>query len=465
MQLTPSQAQAEQEFYQFLIHPFQRFFCLSGYAGCGKTTLLNHLIQNMAGVLNMMKVAGGLEIDQVIIYPTATTNKAVAVVHDSIDRKAIPNVDGLPLTVEQATTVYSLLGLTVFTDYTTGKQSLRRNNRNNLASFGFSGDFQLVLVDEASFLDDEGLNHILTIAEEENLKVVFIGDKYQLVSPGAESIAPPAFDKAYPEANLKEIMRNGGAIAQLAGAYREKVADFRKPWPTIVANQQDIIYCNGDEFRNVIHQHFGPGQSVQDNRIVAFTNNQVEAYNHYIRGQLLGHTDPTKFASGEWVQVNSMLKNSGLPTDTLVQLGEVYGAVRHETKPLKTPVEVVIEGQMIRFAGGKNGFFSPCDKQEVKNLLAAHKRAKNWSDYYRIKEQWADLRAPYACTVHKSQGSTYANVFVDLDDIGTCRDPMTVARLMYVAVSRPRTRLFLYGRLPDKYGGAVDVQLQPSTQT
>ena len=55
--------------------------------------------------------------------------------------------------------------------------------------------------------------------------------------------------------------------------------------------------------------------------------------------------------------------------------------------------------------------------------------------------------------MHKSQGSTYDTVFIDLENIGSCRNPDQVARMLYVAVSRARNRIFLFGKLPTKYGG------------
>ena len=44
-------------------------------------------------------------------------------------------------------------------------------------------------------------------------------------------------------------------------------------------------------------------------------------------------------------------------------------------------------------------------------------------------------------------------VFIDLDNIGSCNNPDQVARMLYVAISRARNRIFLFGKLPAKYGG------------
>ena len=61
------------------------------------------------------------------------------------------------------------------------------------------------------------------------------------------------------------------------------------------------------------------------------------------------------------------------------------------------------------------------------------------------ENRWVDLRAAYACTVNKSQGSTFDKVFIDIDDIARCNNGEQIARLMYVAVSRARNTVYLTG--------------------
>ena len=43
--------------------------------------------------------------------------------------------------------------------------------------------------------------------------------------------------------------------------------------------------------------------------------------------------------------------------------------------------------------------------------------------------------------------STYDKVFVDLDDISKCNSGNTIARMLYVACSRPKSKLYLIGDL------------------
>jgi hypothetical protein len=59
-----------------------------------------------------------------------------------------------------------------------------------------------------------------------------------------------------------------------------------------------------------------------------------------------------------------------------------------------------------------------------------------WFDFYRLQKYFADLRPGYCLTVHKSQGSTYNNVFIDVNDIVSNPDHEETLRCLYVAVSR-----------------------------
>ena len=95
-------------------------------------------------------------------------------------------------------------------------------------------------------------------------------------------------------------------------------------------------------------------------------------------------------------------------------------------------------------------------------------RAAKWKEYYNFKKQFLiatnikqadqikykrDLDYAFAITSHKSQGSTYDNVFVDVNDMiftstgSTYADYEQMLRRLYVACSRARKELVLsFGR-------------------
>jgi ATP-dependent exoDNAse (exonuclease V) alpha subunit len=66
---------------------------------------------------------------------------------------------------------------------------------------------------------------------------------------------------------------------------------------------------------------------------------------------------------------------------------------------------------------------------------------------HQIDQSWIDLRAAYAQTINKSQGSTYDKVFIDLDNVSRCHVGDQIARMMYVGVSRARSQVIFTGDL------------------
>src|SRR5690606_22846796 len=68
----------------------------------------------------------------------------------------------------------------------------------------------------------------------------------------------------------------------------------------------------------------------------------------------------------------------------------------------------------------------------------AKARAFAWRNYFAFKENVFCFDFKHAMTIHKSQGSTYENVYLDMDDLAKCstRDLNMYLRLLYVGISR-----------------------------
>ena len=102
---------------------------------------------------------------------------------------------------------------------------------------------------------------------------------------------------------------------------------------------------------------------------------------------------------------------------------------------------------------GRSGYiYAANDFDQFTKYLKKLVKDKNWYKYYYYKEHVADLRNTDVLTVHKAQGSTFDNVLIDLSDLSTCRNPDEFRRLMYVAFTRAKNKVFLTGKLSQKYG-------------
>ena len=65
--------------------------------------------------------------------------------------------------------------------------------------------------------------------------------------------------------------------------------------------------------------------------------------------------------------------------------------------------------------------------------------------YYQILDVFADINYGYCMTVHKSQGSTYDNVYVDINNILTVKiDDSQKTKCLYTAITRAANNLKLF---------------------
>jgi hypothetical protein len=158
-------------------------------------------------------------------------------------------------------------------------------------------------------------------------------------------------------------------------------------------------------------------------------------YNHHIRDRALG--DPN-FQIGDYAVCNKFVSanKKTIKTDQLVCItGISVDTEKHGVLGNWMTIDYQFE------------LFFP-KSLEAKKALIKQARAMEWFDVVEEAEnRWIDLRAAYACTINKAQGSTFDRVFIDLDDIARCNSGDQIARMLYVGVSRAREQVFLTGDL------------------
>ena len=411
--LSPGQVAAENRFVQFLADEQEKVLVLRGYSGTGKSTLVKHLLGNLENYLKSIKL---IDPDYVIppIQLTATTHKAA----DNLAQ----------ITGMDVTTVHSFLGLRLHTDYMTGKKELRAVETSRKYAY-------LIFIDEASYIDSRTLG--LIFQQAINCKIVFIGDPAQLLMPRSPNA--PVFVAGFPEAALTETMRqmvNGvpqaNPITDLATEFRYTVETGK--WPEKVTVDGEFVkWMPRTEFIKAIEEEFNRSDwSFNHSKVLAWTNERVISFNKHIRSILKG--DP-KLQVGDYVDNNSYIKvGSGqIKTDQTVRIDEIEEL---------TEIHGVVGNWMT--VDRTLRVFHPLDRTE-KNKAAARLRADGQFKAALDVENWADLRAVFAQTINKAQGSTYDRVFIDLDDIKKCNMGNLIARMLYVGISRARTQVILTG--------------------
>lgn len=406
--LTDGQEAAWEFFIAFLLAENMPVMRLAGYAGTGKSTLVRLLLKRLEAYKETWKLLTGDDLPYTIQL-TATTNKAAEALR--------------LLTGQNVQTIHSFLGLRVHTDYTTGRKQLIPGKK------AYTKHEYLLFVDEASMVDPRLLE--LIFDQTRNCKIVFMGDPAQL--PPVKFNGCPVFLAEFPEAALTEVVRQaaGSPINELATQFRHTVADG--VWRPFTPDGDTVIHLDREAFDQALMAEMSrPDWKYADSKLLAYTNARAIVYNNALRAHVQGNPE---LQPGDYAVCNSYVRvdEKKISTDDLVYIKEIEAP---ET----------IHNIRGRYVTVNEDFrtFAPYDPKDIERAMKWATDNKKWS-IQREVEGWIDLRAAYAQTVNKSQGSTYDRVFIDLDDIASCTNGNLIARLMYVAVSRARYQVYLTG--------------------
>ena len=420
--LNDCQKKAINALLQFLVDPKQFEFVLEGYAGTGKTTMISHFIDNYDKYKKSMEMLGASFPEFREIAITATTRKAASVLAQTM------NVDPI--------TIHSYLGLVLKNDYNTGETKLTVSKSARVT------ENCLIIIDEASFIDPKLKQYIKNMTR--NCKIIYMGDPCQLISVNTDK--SPIFGVGLPTVRLTTIERNKGTISDLSAMYRDTVeSGVFKP---VFEDGNTVRIVDPDTFQNEIEASFSNKSFIPDSsaKVLAWTNDRVNVYNNFIR-ECKGITDPIN--EGETLITNKPIMQP--------QSEEIAYSTDRPVKIVKAEAmtQLGVQGYSVTLRGGLP-LFVPTERWKVKMILKKLASQRRWDEYFDIKNHWGDLRPVYASTVHKSQGSTYDKVFIDLSDIGSCKEPEDTARLLYVATSRPSKEIVMCGELPPHYMGEAN---------
>jgi exodeoxyribonuclease-5 len=368
---------------QAFLNSDQKEFCLTGQAGTGKTYMLFSILGESAAYC-------------------ATTNKAASVLRSLTGK---------------ADTIHSLLSLTVKNDFSSGKTSLIRNPK----ATPIRG--KVIVVDEASMVD-RYLHEIIREMCSES-KIIYVGDDAQLppVASGNFSV----FKLDLPTAGLTQVMRSLDTpqITQLSTALRAAV--FNGQNVAISERAPDILRINAHAAHDIV-TYMVQNDKWHSTILLSYTNARATAAVKVIRGAA---NKPASLIPGDTVVVNSAFKmgEDWIPTDSMVEIQSI--------SPVDGSPHLIVAhtdyGDMITYK----------DNSKLQAAIAKAAAEKDWNEYFKLKQTFIDLRHAEALTIHKSQGSTFETVFVDMGSLATCRNPNERRRLLYVACSRAKSKLYL----------------------
>lgn len=407
------------------------FIALSGFAGVGKTFVTTKLIEHFVKKLDYK------------VLLTTPTHKSLEVA------KYMLNLQGLSIPTR---TLHSYLDIRLVIDFLKGTKVFKRDKIDG--QFDYEKDLDILIVDESSMVSNELLEFIVENLEQSKLKsVLFIGDPYQLPpvdegQNGVESLPKKYF--------LKEVVRQAkdSYIKMIAIRLKDCIKDKKyipimEIFDTTKYPQLKIFYETKDMYDDFCLE----SEWFKNNKIVlSYTNSEVDAFNRVLRNRY-------------WAQQNIFPKDALIVGDIIIfnetyqddfRNSEIVTLAKVEKKQ-NNAIEVDVDGEKVPLlffdctssdgrtfkavspdhSSGYNAFLLELSK-EARNTKNNEERKKLWRRYFAIKNEYADIKYIHASTIHKSQGSTFNTVYIDLASLINLshKDKDLAYRLMYVAVTR-----------------------------
>lgn len=421
-QLNEEQRAAFMDVLAWLNDPSRKYHRVSGGAGTGKS----FFISKVADDILRHKGPDSRLIDVAI---TATTNKAAAVLAASMPHRR-----------SDIGTIYSYMNLRVSQNFSDGTQKIVPT-RNWVVH-----DCTLIIVDEASMVNANLMEYI-DKGTTSDCKILFVGDKNQL-APVKESLSP-VYAQPISESLLIHPVRNAEQPALMELCEQAKQTVLTGVFTKIKEVPGVIDFIDGNQMKGILEREYH--QEDAGKRVLSYTNQRVLQYNDYVR-QLRGYTKP--FEVGEVVTNNQsaeLVTKERLYTDQMVKIvsideeyfdGQIVPG--HDIPMMRLTVADIDTGAEYYV----NVFADYVDRT---NVLKHYGGLKKWDRYFKVRDNYPDLRSVAASTTHKAQGSTYQSVIVDLADIGKSTNKEQTARMQYVALSRPKHRIYIRGELPERY--------------
>ena len=440
---------------------------LTGAGGTGKTFITKYIIAHC-------------KYSNSVIKCTSPTHKACRVFSQALGGK---NVD----TIQSTFGLRLDLRLEDFDPNTPQFNPMAKPKLENV---------RLLLIDEASMLPAKLVTFICNKCKELEIKIIFIGDAYQLAP--VNEFKSIAFDRCYKVYHLKQVVRQAAnnPITSLLNLLRYDIEHKTYRFLEYVSNHvgatnyndigEGFSICNSTAFKNVIDMSFSDEaytKNIDMYRIIGYTNPCVSGWNNYIRNTIIRDSDKNIITKNDLIMSYETIVNEFMEivinnseeyiiNDIVDFVDDTYGF-----KGFLVKFQLIHGGTITRplfVIDHRDKFTIQKYHKTITDLISAAKNANGgtrvvrWKEYYAFKKKYLiaaniidrtgrtlydrDIDYGFAITAHKSQGSTYDSVFVDVNNMVYDRmgnpypDQDDLLRRLYVGCSRAHKELVLcYG--------------------
>lgn len=467
---TDDQQMAIGNIIDFIAAPFnpaKYMVGLTGAGGTGKTFITKYIITHC-------------KYSNSVIKCTSPTHKACRVFSQALGGKAVD-------------TIQSTFGLRLnlkLEDFDPNNPQFDPMARPKLENV------KLLLVDEASMLPAKLVTFICSKCKALEIKIIFIGDAYQLAPVNEDKSI--AFNRCFEVYSLKQVVRQAAnnPITDLLNLLRYDIEHRTYRFLEYLSknvgatNYNDInegfSICNQSAFKQLIDMSFSDEaytKNIDMYRIIGYTNACVSGWNNYIRNNIICDSDKNIITKNDLIMsyetivdefMDIIINNSEeyIINDIVNFVDDTYGF-----KGFLVKFQLIHGGTITKplfVIDHRDKFTIQKYHKTVTDLITAAKsanggtRVSRWKAYYEFKKKYLiaaniidrngriiydrDIDYGFAITAHKSQGSTYDTVFVDVNNMVYDRmgHPYTnqddLLRRLYVGCSRAHKELILcYG--------------------
>jgi len=296
----------------------------------------------------------------------------------------------------------------------------------------------LLIIDEVSMLPKRVYDDIMNeVTEDPNFQVLFLGDPIQLpaIGFGVKIDEIPGFHieltKQQRQADADESLTN------YLSALRKVIETKQYDNPPSYANVKGItIHTDHKSFCDTYLADDG------NKKLTAYRNAVVNKYNLNIHGK------DSLFNSGDEVVI-----------DKPIYQGEVCHATNGDTVVVNavsdSPFDKCIAVQVVTMTGYCTEIYYWETNSAKEEVLEQYKAVNDMNRYWAVEDKSMALKHLYACTVHKTQGSTYDTIYIDGTDLWSAHTALPnkyskpidldlFYRLLYVAISRMTTHCHIF---------------------
>lgn len=452
IKLGKEQQQAIDDILDFLKSEEEMCYSLVGAAGTGKS-------------LTISKLLNRLECSVCLCAPT---HKAALVMQSYCNEPALTIHSMLALSPKLDIEKFDISKLQFFTLPSAKEQIPYRG---------------LVICDEASMINDDLFSLLVEKCEDYESKILFVSDKAQLLPVKSRKLS-----KVYTNCDrtftLTKIYRQSSEncilpiLTELRTKEKFDFVPLQSPDGNlnIYNNIKDFVIACAEDFKIAIQKH-----NILYTKLLAYTNNLVTTYNKVIQKYIW--KDNVLFHKGD---ILTAYENgtSGVVIDSVDNKNEntigtpfnYYNGMDYIIEDVKEDAKVIpdvglVVGYTLQLYDDYNKIigevFIVTDKSIYPQLaakleeyrLAGIENRKMWGRYFALSKSFSTIdylyfndRAVvkksfdlgYCTTVHRSQGSSYNKIYIDVNSIATCRNKTVRRQLEYVAFSRTRSDVNIY---------------------